>query len=140
MSDLSNVTPEQLQQLLAMAQGQQQTGAMPMQQPMLQMPMQQPMLQTQPQLKLQGVSVPVSIQTPLGKVRTQFILPAEYGANPMILQQGIQALMMMGYDIDAWQGSSNNSSNTREGSWGNSNGGNWGNKGGSWGNKGGRGW
>lgn len=137
MTDLNNVTPEQLQQLLAMAQGQQQTGAMPMQ-PMMQMPMQQPMMQPQPQLKLQGVSIPVSVQTPMGKVRTQFILPAEYGANPMMLQQGIQALMMMGYDIDAWQGLNNNSSNTREGSWGNSNNGSWGNKGG-W-NKGGRGW
>lgn len=110
MSDL-NVTPEQLQQLLLMAQGQQAStnATMPN---MMQMPMMQPpQMMPQSQLKLQGVSIPVSVQTPIGKVRTQFILPAEYGANPMMLQQGIQALMMMGYDIDAWQGSSGGNNN-----------------------------
>ena len=125
MTDISQLTTEQLQALLAATQGKQPVApvmggwAQPVAPPT--------------GLNIQGVSIPVSVQSSKGKVRVQIILGAEVGQSPVVLQQAIEQMINMGVDVDAWQSQSSGGG----GSWGNRGGGNWGNRngGGGWGNK-----
>jgi len=134
MTDISQLTTEQLQALLAATQGKQPSA------PVLggwSQPVAPPT-----GLNIQGVSIPVSVQSSKGKVRVQIILGAEVGQSPAVLQQAIEQMISMGVDVDAWQSQSSGGG----GNWGtrNGGGGNWGNRndgGGNWGNRnGGGGW
>ena len=128
MTDLSALTTEQLQALLAATQGKQTTPALSGWQQQVQQPA---------GLNIQGVSIPVSVQSSKGKVRVQMILGAEVGQSPAALQQAIEQMISMGVDVDAWQ-----SQNSGGGGWGGNNGGGYqrNNGGGGWGGNNGGGW
>ena len=66
-------------------------------------------------LNIQGVGVPVSVQTPAGKVRCTFFLGAEHAATPAALMAALETMANAGIPIDAWQEKSSGSN------WGNSN-------------------
>lgn len=66
-------------------------------------------------LNIQGVGVPVSVQTPEGKVRCTFFLGAEHAATPEALMSALETMANAGIPIDAWQDKKSSSS------WGNSN-------------------
>lgn len=66
-------------------------------------------------LNIQGVGVPVSVQTPEGKVRCTFFLGAEHAATPEALMSALETMANAGIPIDAWQDKKSG------GSWGNSN-------------------
>ncbi|MCU0807926.1 MAG: hypothetical protein MUC53_08310 [Candidatus Contendobacter sp.] len=72
-------------------------------------------------LPITGISIPVKIDTPLGSVRVDLHLPAEFAASPQALQAAVQLLSNAGLPVDAWQSRS-------QGGWGNSGGssGGWG--------------
>lgn len=65
-------------------------------------------------LNIQGVGVPVSVQTPAGKVRCTFWLGAEHAQTPQALMQALETMANSGIPIDAWQ-------EKNSGNWGNSN-------------------
>lgn len=65
-------------------------------------------------LNIQGVGVPVSVQTPAGKVRCTFWLGAEHAQTPQALMQALETMANAGIPIDAWQ-------DKNSGNWGNSN-------------------
>jgi hypothetical protein len=54
-------------------------------------------------LNIQGVGVPVSIQTPAGKVRCTFWLGAEHAQTPQALMAALEQMTNEGIPIDAWQ-------------------------------------
>lgn len=54
-------------------------------------------------LNIQGVGIPVSIQTPAGKVRCTFWLGAEHAATPQALMGAIETMVNLGLPVDAWQ-------------------------------------
>ncbi len=54
-------------------------------------------------LNIQGVGVPVSIQTPAGKVRCTFWLGAEHAATPQVLMSALETMVNLGLPVDAWQ-------------------------------------
>lgn len=54
-------------------------------------------------LNIQGVGVPVSVQTPAGKVRCTFFLGAEHAATPQALMAALETMANAGIPIDAWQ-------------------------------------
>jgi hypothetical protein len=56
---------------------------------------------------VQGVNVPVSVQTSAGKVRVYFQLPAEVASSPEALIQALENMLSMGIPVDAWQGNQN---------------------------------
>lgn len=56
---------------------------------------------------VQGVNVPVSVQTSAGKVRVYFQLPAEVASSPDALIAALENMLSMGIPVDAWQGSQN---------------------------------
>ena len=66
-------------------------------------------------LNIQGVGVPVSVQTPAGKVRCTFWLGAEHAQTPQALMQALETMANAGIPIDAWQEKASGSN------WGNSN-------------------
>jgi hypothetical protein len=66
----------------------------------------------------------VKIDTPLGSVRVDLHLPAEFAASPQALQAAVQLLSNAGLPVDAWQ-----PRNQQGGGWG----GNGGQSGGGWG-------
>jgi hypothetical protein len=66
-------------------------------------------------LNIQGVGVPVSVQTPAGKVRCTFWLGAEHAATPAALMAALETMANAGIPIDAWQQKESG------GNWGNSN-------------------
>lgn len=76
-------------------------------------------------VNVQGVAVPVSVQTPIGKVRCYFWLGPE-AATPDGLQAALEQMHAAGIPIDAWEDKksswSGNSDNSR-GNYGRSN--NW---------------
>ena len=78
---------------------------------------------TQPQpttvLNFQGVGIPVSIQTPAGKVRCTFWLGAEHAATPAALMGAIETMVNLGLPVDAWQQQNQQGGN----SWNGNNGG-----------------
>lgn len=55
-------------------------------------------------LAVQGVAVPVSVQTPIGKVRVYFWLGPEAAASPEALLAAIEQLTLAGIPVDAWDG------------------------------------
>lgn len=131
MAEQQQQSPEMLQALQALlAQAQQQPS-----------PAAGGWAQPQPTaaLPITGISIPVKVDTPIGSVRVDLHLPAEFGQSPQALLGAIQALANAGYPVDAWQPRESSG-----GGWGNSNGGNsvsWGNRSGYGGgyNKGGYG-
>ncbi len=54
-------------------------------------------------LNIQGVGVPISIQTPAGKVRCTFWLGAEHAATPTALMSALETMVNLGLPVDAWQ-------------------------------------
>jgi hypothetical protein len=66
-------------------------------------------------LNIQGVGVPVSIQTPAGKVRCTFFLGAEHAQTPAALMSAIETMVNLGLPVDAWQQKESGNN------WGNSN-------------------
>jgi len=70
---------------------------------------------------VQGVAVPVSVQTPIGKVRVYFWLGPEAARNPESLLAAIERMVLAGIPVDAWEGKGGN-------------GGGWGGKSGGWNN------
>lgn len=66
-------------------------------------------------LNIQGVGVPVSVQTPAGKVRCTFWLGAEHAQTPAALMQALEQMINAGIPIDAWQQKESGNN------WGNSN-------------------
>lgn len=54
-------------------------------------------------LNFQGVGIPVSVQTPAGKVRCTFWLGAEHAATPAALMSAIETMVNLGLPVDAWQ-------------------------------------
>lgn len=71
-------------------------------------------------LPITGISIPVKIDTPLGSVRVDLHLPAEFAASPQALQAAVQLLSNAGLPVDAWQPRNSG------GNWGNSGGSGWG--------------
>lgn len=62
--------------------------------------------QTQQQgagLPIQGVAVPVALETPIGKIRVYLSLPAECGRDPAALLAALEALAIAGWPLDAWR-------------------------------------
>ena len=78
-------------------------------------------------LPITGISIPVKIDTPLGSVRVDLHLPAEYGQSAQALLGAVQLLSNAGLPVDAWQPRQDSG-----GGWGNGGG-----PGGGWGNRGG---
>jgi uncharacterized membrane protein YgcG len=74
-------------------------------------------------LPITGISIPVKIDTPLGSVRIDLHLPAEFAASPQALQAAVQLLSNAGLPVDAWQ------PRNQGGGWGNGGG----QSGGGWG-------
>ena len=70
-------------------------------------------------LNIQGVGVPVSVQTPAGKVRCTFYLGAEHAQTPAALMAALEQMTNAGIPIDAWQPKEQNGGN----SWGGNKGG-----------------
>lgn len=73
-----------------------------------------------PAALIQGVSVPISVETPAGKIRCQLWLPAELGQNPQMLMNALQQLQAAGYPLDIWQGkqdAGNGWNNGNNGGW-----------------------
>ena len=70
-------------------------------------------------LNIQGVGVPVSIQTPAGKVRCTFWLGAEHAATPTALMSALETMVNLGLPVDAWQAKEQGGN-----SWGGNKGGN----------------
>jgi hypothetical protein len=54
-------------------------------------------------LSFQGVGIPVSVQTPAGKVRCTFWLDASHTQTPAALMSAIEAMVNAGLPVDAWQ-------------------------------------
>lgn len=67
--------------------------------------------QTSGAVNIQGVAVPVSVQTPIGKVRCYFWLGPE-AATPDGLTAALEQMSNAGIPIDAWQ--------EKQSGWGNS--------------------
>ncbi len=69
-------------------------------------------------LSFQGVGIPVSVQTPAGKVRCTFWLDASHTQTPAALMSAIEAMVNAGLPVDSWQ-------NNQQGgnSWGGNQGG-----------------
>lgn len=64
---------------------------------------QQPQMQLSAMPAVNGVAVPLKLQTPIGDVRVYLQLGPEAAANPQALQSAIQALANAGLPVDAWQ-------------------------------------
>jgi len=118
----SNDTAAQLAALLTQMQGQGGASAAPS-------AWGKPAMQPSPAECL-GVAVPISLDTPAGKIRVYLNFPGSCAASPDALMALIQQLAAAGLPLDAWQPRENSSGG---GSWGGSQGGN----GGGWGNRGG---
>lgn len=90
------------------------------------------------QAECMGVSVPISLETPAGKIRLYLAFPGSCAASPDALMALVQQLQAAGLPLDAWQPRDSGGG----GSWGGNSGGNgggWnrGNGGGFGGNRGG---
>lgn len=96
MSDQTPPTPEQLQgqlnALLAQLQVQQpQAGAMGWAKP-------------QVALNPAGLAVPLSIDTPNGKIRVYLQFPQESAQSPQAIMSLLESLANQGYPLDIWRG------------------------------------
>jgi hypothetical protein len=52
---------------------------------------------------IQGIAVPISIDTPVGKVRCYLSFPASAASSPMAIMSLLESLANMGYPLDAWE-------------------------------------
>lgn len=113
--------PDEIQNQLAalLAQVQQNQGQ----------PQQSAWTRPQPQTAIAGVSVPISVETPKGKIRCYLSLPAECGANPDALMAALAELDAAGYPLDIWNRDQGGGNWNRGGG---SNGGGWGGNRGGW--------
>lgn len=50
-----------------------------------------------------GVSIPINVETPLGKVRCYLSLPAEAASSAAALQEAIKRIADMGLPVDAFR-------------------------------------
>lgn len=60
--------------------------------------------------QIQGVAVPIKVQTPAGSLRIYLSLGPAAMASPAALQQAIDGLAALGLPLDTWGGSSGGSS------------------------------
>jgi len=67
-----------------------------------------------------GVSVPLALQTPIGKVRVYLSVGPEHAASPAALTSLLEQLSNAGLPLDAWQPSNQQGNGS---SWNNGNGG-----------------
>jgi hypothetical protein len=68
-------------------------------------------------LNIEGVGVPISLQTPAGKVRCTIYLGKDHAQTPQALMQALETMSAAGMPIDAWQSSNQQGG----GSWGGNN-------------------
>jgi hypothetical protein len=68
-------------------------------------------------LSFQGVGIPVSVQTPAGKVRCTFWLDASHTQTPAALMSAIEAMVNAGLPVDSWVQNNQQGGN----SWGGNN-------------------
>ena len=54
-------------------------------------------------LNIEGIGVPISVQTPAGKVRVTVYLGKEHAQTPAALMQALETMANAGMPIDAWQ-------------------------------------
>jgi hypothetical protein len=90
------------------------------------------------QTEVEGVSVPISLETPAGKIRLYLNFPGSCATSPSALMALIEQLHAAGMPLDIWQkqessGGWNGNRNGNGGGWSNNNGG------GGYGNRGGYG-
>ncbi|WP_200331007.1 hypothetical protein [Thiocystis violacea] len=52
--------------------------------------------------QINGVAVPVKMQTPAGSIRLYFSLPAECAATPEALMAALEAMAAAGLPLDTW--------------------------------------
>jgi hypothetical protein len=74
----------------------------------------------QPQLAMAptGLAVPLSIETPAGKVRVYLQYPAQAAATPQAIMALLESLAAQNYPLDIWRGQSAwGGSNRGGGSW-----------------------
>ena len=62
-----------------------------------------------------GVSVPISLETPAGKIRLYLNFPGSAASSPQALMALIESLSAQGLPLDVWQQKSGNGGN---GGWG----------------------
>lgn len=86
----------------------------------------------QPQTAIAGVSVPISIETPKGKIRCYLSLPPECGSNPDALLAALAELDAAGYPLDIWQRDQSSGGGGWNRGGGGYNGGGWGGNRGGW--------
>ena len=67
-----------------------------------------------------GVSVPIALQAPMGKVRIYLAFGAEHAASPAALNALLEQLANAGLPLDAWQPQQQNGQGS---GWGGQNGG-----------------
>lgn len=67
-----------------------------------------------------GVSIPISVETPAGKIRCYLNFPAAAAASPATLMALLEQLAAAGLPLDTWQPRESGSGS----SWGNNNSGN----------------
>ncbi len=78
---------------------------------------------------IQGIAIPIKVQTAKGEIRLYLQLPAECAASPETIMQTLQALDAQGLPLDMWQ--------PRSSGWGDGGGSGWNRGGGSGWNRGG---
>jgi hypothetical protein len=66
---------------------------------------------------IQGVAVPIKVDTPNGVVRCYLSLPAEVAQSPQSLLNALQALLNRGLPVDIWSGGSSWSRGNDSGPW-----------------------
>jgi hypothetical protein len=49
-----------------------------------------------------GVSIPINLQTPIGRVKVHLALPPEVAASPTALMEAIKRMVDMGLPVDAY--------------------------------------
>jgi hypothetical protein len=70
-----------------------------------------------PQTEVAGVSIPLSLDTPKGKLRVYLSFPGTAAASPETLLNLIQQLDAMGMPLDFWSSGSGWSGNSVKGSY-----------------------
>lgn len=60
----------------------------------------------QPMIQPQAVNIPLSLNTPGGKIRVYLQFPGEVATSPQALLNLLQMLQTQGLPLDVWQGNS----------------------------------
>jgi hypothetical protein len=71
--------------------------------------------QPKPQTEVAGVSIPLSLDTPKGKLRVYLSFPGTMAANPEALMSLVQQLDSAGMPLDFWSSGSGWSGNSVKG-------------------------